>query len=505
MTDSAWEFAARMFEPFNPDTVFEQLGYTPTPRQDEFHQATEYDVLYGGAAGGGKTAALVADDIVDAIHYPGIRIAAFRRTYDELNESLLKQLASWGFADVLGAHWNGTERELRFPNGSLIRYRYAETDVDASRRQGGEYQKITVDERTLMQPSVVNLLTERLRSGRVEIPVLGIRSGTNPGGFGHGYCRERFIVGTDHGHTVYTDDHGFTVRFIPAKVTDNPHVDPAYARRLDAIPDPSRRAAMRDGSWDFFAGQYFPQWRHQRHVVTGFTIPTSWPRYAGVDWGWSNPWAVVWAAVDEDDRVWIYRELYDTRVLESDQARRIVEAEQGETVARYADDAMWTARGEAKSVADIYAEQGAHIMPARKGERVTGWQRVHSYLSDGPACPLHRDQGLDTCPRLHVFDGAAPNLVRTLPMLVHDPRKAEDVDTKGEDHAPDALRYLLINLAEPVITGWAIRDTPTLEPEDIHPGAKPPPWWNPDIHGREVARGDVLGTPDGPRDPDIGW
>lgn len=431
--------------------VFAAIGYVPTERQSEFHAAGEYDVLFGGAAGGGKSCALVADDLKDAMRYPGIRIGAFRRSYDELSESLLKELARFGYGEALGARWNGSDRELRFANGSLIRYRYAETEVDASRRQGGEFQKLTLDERTLFAPGVVDRLAERVRSGNSAVPVIGIRSSTNPGGPGHGQVRARFIDATDYGAKVYRDGHDFEVRFIPAKVSDNPHVDKAYVRVLDAIPDPARRAAMKDGDWDQFSGQVFTEWSRERHVVPRFPLPASWARYAGIDWGFTAPWAVIWAAEDEDRRVWVYRERYATKVGELEQAHRITEAEQGETIAaRYADDAMWTGRGDAKSVAAIYNEAGCFITPAHKGERISGWQRVHSYLGDGPACQHHRAQGWDVCPRLHVLDGTAPNLVRTLPTLPYDAHKPEDVDTHADDHVADSLRYLLINLGQRV-------------------------------------------------------
>jgi hypothetical protein len=156
---------------------------------------------------------------------------------------------------------------------------------------------------------------------------------------------------------------------------------------------------------------------------------------------------VLWAAADEDGRVWVYREIYKTQVGETDQAKQILAAEAGEQVGiRYADDAMWATRGDARPIASVYAENGVHLTPAGKGGRVPGWQRMHTYLGEAPACAHHRALGWETCPRLHVFT-TCPELIRTLPALPHaqvgDP---EDADTKAEDHAPDALRYLLINL-----------------------------------------------------------
>lgn len=427
--------------------VFAKIGYTPTERQAVFHAATEFDVLYGGAAGGGKTKALVADDLRDAMRYPGIRIGAFRRTYGELKESLLAELAAFGYGAVLGATWNGSVYELRFPNGSLIMYRYAESLKGASRRQGGQYQKLTFDERNLTAPDVVAFLESRLRSGDPKIPVVGVRSGTNPGGPGHGASKLRYIDGTNHGEKVYQDERKRTVRFIPSKLSDNPHVNAEYAADLAGLPEKLRKAFL-DGDWDVFAGQMFSEWRRERHVLDPIPLPPSWRRYNGVDWGYAAPWCVLWGAEDEDGRLWIYREIYKTAVGESDQAKQILEAEaSGEYVAvRYADDAMWATRGEAKPVADVYAENEVHLTAAGKGSRVNGWQRIHSFLGEAPACAHHRALGWETCPRLHVFT-TAENLIRTLPTLPHattgDP---EDADTNAEDHAPDALRYLLINL-----------------------------------------------------------
>lgn len=432
-----------------PVDVFAKLEYVPTPKQTIFHAATEFDVLYGGAAGGGKTKALVMDAIRDCMLYPGLRVGAFRRTYGELKESLLAELAQIDYAKILDAHWVGNEYELRFPNRSLIMFRYAETVKDASRRQGGAYQKLIFDERTLTPPDVCSFLASRVRSGRRDIPVLGIRSGTNPGGVGHGDVKKKFIEPTGYGEKIVVDERGRTVRFIPSKLSDNPHVNPEYADDLRGL-DEKMRAAFLDGDWDTFAGQMFPKLSRDRHVIEPFELPASWSRYNGIDWGFSNPWVVLWAAVDEDGRVYVYREIYQAQVGEADQARQILAAEaDGERIsARYADDAMWATRGDAKSIATIYTENGVNLTQAGKGagSRVTGWQRVRTYLGDGPACPHHRAMGWDECPRLHIFSGVT-DLYRELANLPHATKgNPEDADTDSDDHAADALRYLLTNL-----------------------------------------------------------
>ncbi|WP_037616437.1 terminase large subunit domain-containing protein [Streptomyces aureus] len=440
------EFAAKAFEGRD---VFGLLGYVPTPKQREFHAATEFDVLYGGAAGGGKTRALLMDAIRDCDQYPGLRVGAFRRTYGELKESLIAELAQVEFAQALGARWNGTEFELKFANGSLIMFRYAESVQDATRRQGGQYQKLLFDERTLTPPDVVSFLETRLRSGRRDIPVLGIRSGTNPGGAGHGAVKTRYIKPTNYGKKVITDARNRTVRFIPSKLSDNPHVNPEYAGDLQAL-DGKLRSAFLDGDWDVFAGQMFPELKRDRHVVQPITLPASWKRYNGVDWGFSAPWAVLWAAVDEDGRVWVYREIYQRGVGEADQAKQILAAETADehVAVRFADDAMWATRGDAKAISDVYAENGVHLTQAGKGDgsRVTGWQRVRSYLKEGPACPHHRAQGWTTCPMIHLFN-TVTELYRELTDLPHATKgNPEDADTTADDHASDGLRYLLTNL-----------------------------------------------------------
>jgi len=432
-----------------------------------------------------NSVAIVAEGIRAAIRHPGLRILLVRRTYDELAESIWPVLRKFGYAETVGGTWNGSEKELRFANGSLFRFRYMDNPVDASRRQGGQYQLLLVDEATLMPPGVVEILKfERLRSGE-GLPVLGCRATCNPGGPSHAAVKDRYIEPTEYGSHPAVDDNGMTIRFIQAKATDNPHLDDGYRRRLDSIPDPNRRAAMRDGDWDRWEGQMFAELSRDRHVLAPITLPAEWRRYNGIDWGFAKPWCVLWAAVDEDGRVWVYREIYETQVGEAEQAVRILAAEaDGEhIVSRYADDAMWATRGDAKPIAQVYADHGVYLTAAGKGpgSRVIGWQRLHSYLAEGPACAHHRAHGWATCPMLHMFS-TCPRLYGELKDLPHATRgDPEDADTNAPDHAADGLRYLLVNLdtgPEFTIFGeepdpMAVRVTPAMA---VVPRSNDPVW-----------------------------
>lgn len=437
--------------------VFSRLGYVPTPRQQQFHDASAHAVLFGGALGGGKSRAITAEALRAAVRFPGIRVGCFRRTFDELEESLLAELAKFNYAEALGAKWNAGKHVLTFPNRSVVRFRYCETVEDASRRQGGEYQLICFDEASLVPGEVIEALEERQRTSSARIPVLGLRLASNPGDVGHMWLKNRFIDPTDYGEHQSLDAQGRMVAFIPAKAADNPHLDANYQKQLDAISDPERKRAMRDGDWEVLAGAMFGEWNRERHVVPAFPVPKEWAtRRAGIDYGYAAPWAVVWGALDNDGRVWLYRELYAVKVAERDQAKAILEAEQcaGDPfVYRVMDPAAWGQAGSALPPATQYLLAGCAVEKALN-DRLSGASRFHTYLQEAPACAHHRAMGWSTCPMLHVFDTLS-NWLKTVPSLPRDPKRPEDVLTTAVDHLYDATRYLLMSIgteARPVFS-----------------------------------------------------
>jgi hypothetical protein len=367
---------------------------------------------------------------------------------------VIAELAKRGFGRRLGCKWNGTELELRFTNGSLLKCGYVDSLVDTAQYQGTEWQAIIIDELGLLVPEALPILRETLRSSNPAVPVVGIRATANPGGPSHTYVKTHFVDATDDGRKVVTDEQGLTTRFIRASVRDNPHIDRKYVRRLEGIEDPARRKAMLEGDFSAFAGQVFQEWDPARHIVgprKDVHIPAEYRRFAGIDYGFSAPWAVLWAAVDQDGRMWAYREMYERNLSPSEQARRILDAERkaGEKYVIHFIDPSTQAKihAEAPSILEMYYAEGLPCIPA-DNERLAGWQTLHSYLSEGPICQFHaalreRDEWRgNTCPKFHVVEGTCQNLCRTLPSLPYDPVRVEDVDTKAEDHIADATRYL---------------------------------------------------------------
>ena len=466
--------AADILDPPAVD-VCQLLGYQPEAPQRRFLDATEFDVGYGGLAGAGKSLALLVLCIDRCVQHPGMRAGIFRRTYDELEESILSKVMM--FQDLLKEHFDadylGSPRpSLRFRSGSDIRFRYAETLQDATRRQGGEYQLIGIDERQQIPPDIAFYLMTRIRSGRPGVPVIGIRSTFNPGDIGHADLKERYIDGTQMGRVAYHEKDpesgepmrdkrtgeltGRQIRFVVGERTK--HLNESYWSQLEADPDPVRRRQLAEGDWDAGGGLMFSaSWRRTTHVVTAEEWPI--PRGAtvvrarGVDWGSTAPFCCLWGAKLSDDLVVVYRELYKAELTPTEQAELILASEESHEkhlpLVAHLDPNCWTWYANAKrhpgvppkSIAADYAAAGVRVVKAIN-DRIGGVRLVHDALrvrSDGQ-------------PRLLVYD-TCPNLIKQLGGLPRSKTNPEDVDTHAEDHAYDALRYLLYGLLGRKMTG----------------------------------------------------
>jgi hypothetical protein len=432
----------------------------------------DLDVLFGGAGGGGKSASLLAMAIRTCIGFPGIQVFWFRKTFPQLNQSVLRNLARYNYAKAVGARWNASKYELTFPAAtgtSILTFAHAKNIEEAAALSSAEINLLIIDERTTMPPDVVDFLYTRVRSGVAGVPALGCRSASNPGHVGHSVVKDDYVDATDHGAREIIDKAGRRRIFIPAKATDNPYVGD-YDKTLAGIADPELRARIRDGDWSAMPDAAFPDWKRDRIVVPPFEVPASWQRRGGMDYGWAAPSVYLAAARDGDGRLWFYRELTMVQTPEREQARQILAANAGLGVLLVAaDPAMWGKTGSSLPPADQMAVEGLHLTKG-DNDRLGGKSRLHTYLAEAPACPYHRDLGWATCPLLHVLDGSCPMFVKTMGALPRDPHRPEDVDTDAPDHWYDSARYLLMSIG-----GQASFHFPAEEktPDGIDPQARP--------------------------------
>ena len=369
-----------------------------------------------------------------ALRYPGLQLLLLRRTLPELTENHMRPLLTElsGFVT-----YNQTQRVFTFPNGSRICLGYCDAEKDVYRYQGQEFDVVGLEEATHFTESQMQFITTCNRSIRTDFSPRMYYT-CNPGGVGHGWVKRLFI------DRLYRNcERAEDYVFIPAKVTDNPILierNPDYVTTLMNLPEHLRRAHL-DGDWDVLAGQYFMEFSRDRHVVEPFAIPREWRRFAAMDWGYNDPCAVLWFAVDPGGRVYVYRELYENRVLSSEMASRIRSLTGNETIAyTVASPDAWQQRGmtgsddvAGMSIAEVFVNGGVPLLKA-DNTRVAGWQRVREYLADAD----------DGRPKLQIFS-CCTNLIRTLPSLTFDEHFPEDVSGTCEDHAPEALRYGLMS------------------------------------------------------------
>ena len=339
-----------------------------------------------------------------------------------------------------GAKWREQEKEWRFPSGAKIEFGYAENMTDVLRYQGQSYTWIGIDELPQYpSPDIYNFLRSSLRSVDPEIPVF-MRATGNPGNVGSGWVREMFVDPSEPNKCFTINintpvgNKSITRRFIPAKLQDNPYLmqtDDYYAM-LASLPEIQRRQFL-DGDWDAFDNSAFPEFKKTTHVVEPFEIPKGWYKFRAADWGYSSPACVLWFAVDYDNNLWIYRELYTSKVTADIFAQKVLQLEQGEYIGYgILDSSTWAKRGDVgPSIAETMIKVGCRWRQSDRSpkSRINGKLEVHKRLAIK-----------DKDPGIRVLSNCR-NLIRTLGSLPIDNNNPEDVDTKAEDHAYDALRY----------------------------------------------------------------
>lgn len=457
----------------------------PNPKQRLAHASLADELLYGGAAGGGKSEWLIIEAVTTCLEHQGVEVALFRRTYEELEASLI--LRSQALVPPSLATYQAGRKRWLFKNGSILWFRYCARESDVYRYQSAQWVMLGLDEATHFTEFQYTYLTSRVRTRRRGVRVK-VRLASNPGNVGHAWVKRRFI----RPDAVLTggvlvapymtwrplppperpSQKMMTRCFVPAKLQDNTALltsDPDYYWRLQQLPEDERRM-LAEGDWDVWKGQMFAEFAAEHRVAAhdfellstglqeGQVIPwhcipdSTWEPPPGaaihlsVDYGYAAPWAVHFHAVLAGGRVVTFKEFYATRKRDVQQAqllRAYVERKWAEQKERgqdtwrlqwgVMDRSMWgsrTEQGLGKSIAEVYLDEFAIplgiLLKPGSTDRHARVQRVKAALSTAP----------DGFPWWQITT-ACPNLLRTLPELPHDPDDIEDVDTDAEDHAYD--------------------------------------------------------------------
>ena len=413
------------------------MEFNITPKQKQFIDASASEVLFGGAAGGGKSYGQIVDALIFALKYPRSKQLILRRTYKELEDSLI-QTADELYPETI-YKYNKSSHNGKFTNGSIIHFRYCDKERDVYKYQSAEYDIVRFDELTHFTEKMYRYLISRVR-GTNGYPKQ-IKSSTNPGGVGHSWVKERFIdIGAPN-----QECKGRI--FIPSMVQDNVFLmnsDPEYVKRLEKL-DEKEKQALLYGNWDLFDGQYFTEWKRDLHVIEPFEIPKHWRRYFVMDYG-LDMLAGYWIAVDMYGRAYVYREIYESGLIISEAAKRICALTDEEIYANIAPPDLWNRRQDTgKSAAEIFAENGVRLVRANN-DRVQGWYNLKEWLR-----PCKDETGATIAP-LRIFSNCL-NLIRTLPSVAMDSKNPNDVAREPHEltHAPDAIRYFVAGRPAPAV------------------------------------------------------
>lgn len=411
-----------------------------------------FEVFFGGARGGGKTDGILGEWAQHAGRYGRDAIGLMvRRTRVELSETYERAKLIFG---PLGAVFTTQPMRCVMPNGARLTFAYLERDSDAEGYQGHGYTRVYIEEAgNFPSPAPILKLMATLRSG-AGVPCR-MRLTGNPGGPGHQWVRARYIDPAPMGWKVITDEEtGLDRVYIPSRVTDNRFLGEQYIAQLKASGSPELVRAWLEGDWSVIAGAFFPEWDSGQHVIAPRALPPHWARFRSFDWGSARPFSVGWWAVSDGELAEIprgalvrYREWYGMppgkpntglRLTAEEVAAGIVEREKGDLpkpaiMGGVADPAIFASDG-GPSIAERMARAGCHFRPAdnarvARAGAMGGWDQVRARL-----------KGEDGRPLLYVFSTCV-DVIRTLPALQHDSSRPEDLDTEGEDHAVDELRY----------------------------------------------------------------
>lgn len=464
------------------------------PKQRLAFASEATEILYGGAAGGGKSHLMRRAAITWCRWIKGLQVYLFRREFSDLYKNHME--GSAGFPALLSAEIDAGEvkvvwskNQIRFSNGSVIHLCHCQHEKDVFGYQGAEIHVLLIDEMTQWTRKMYTFLRSRVRLGGLKIPAWlqgrfpRVLAGANPGGIGHNWVKADFVDLAAEQTIVQTPpkDGGMKRQFIRALLEDNPTMtdnDPLYEDRLEGLGDKALVRAMRRGDWDIVAGGFFDDlWNRDRHVLKPFPIPASWRVDRSFDWGSAKPFSVGWWAESDGTRVEVAPGQFRTfprgsliriaewygsdgtpntglRLPSSEVAKGIRAREASILVHRPdgrtgpavvhpgpADSSIYDVNDtESTSIADTMAHHGVTWVEADKspGSRKNGWEKLREMLKASA-------QQTPESPGLWVFDTCV-DWIRCVPVLPRDEKKPDDVNTSAEDHIGDETRYRVLAL-----------------------------------------------------------
>lgn len=433
-----------------------RLPYRPHVKQNIFHSATAEVALFGGSAGPGKTTALLMDALIFVIENPGSTACLMRRTYPELESSLIKkslEMFPREFCRYNSAKHRWTIAASPSAN-SYVEFVHCERTDDVFKHRSSEWQYLGIDESTSFTQEMFDQLMTRVRSSKPGVKCK-VRLCTNPGMLGHSWHRKYFDIGGRPPYEIWRPEKGIgdkydppTRCYIPATIFDNPSIienDPTYLARLEALPESQKRMLLY-GDWTGFSGQFFAEFDRGTHMVQPFDIPRHWKRFRSVDFGFDKPFSCHWTAIDERGHAYTYREAYKRGLRDREQAQLIKDMSmyQGtsdpEVIEYSVADPSQVVRGKDSGITtqQNFHDVGVAIFPGSNA-RAPGWMAMRNWLSIDPTTGQPWWKIFNTC----------PELIREVEEAVYDPNKPEDIDQRGSDHAIDEMRYLWMSRPAP--------------------------------------------------------